>query len=87
MEARGERYGPGIQGCVEGPEEYKTAADSVVEQLVLKLGMPWHGISPRYLTRGSRLISFVRKGTGRTVQDEIRDAQLELFPEGTPYGS
>ena len=58
----------------------------VSEQLSLRLRMPWDGYDPRALTRGSKVISFVRKGTGRTVLEPIT-AQLELFPEGTSYGS
>ncbi len=49
--------------------------------------VPWNGISPRDLTRGHRMFSFIRKGTGRPNPAAIRAVQLELFPEGTHYGS
>ena len=58
-----------------------------LEQLALKLGLPWDGYSPRSLTRASALFSFVRKGTGRSNLELSRVVQLELFPEGTHYGS
>ena len=57
------------------------------EQLLLKLGMPWDGISPRYLTRAPK--RRILTGTGRPdLQIFWRDPfQLELFPEGTHYGT
>ncbi len=55
-------------------------------QLMLKLGMPWGGVSPRYLTRAHKRFSFVRSGTGRSIRTNLV-VQLELFPEGTSYGS
>jgi len=57
------------------------------DQLQLQLGLPWDGVSPRYLTRSAELFTFAPEGTGRTVRDRFPDAQLELFPEGTHYGS
>ena len=62
----------------------------ISEQLLLKLGMPWDGISPRYLTRAPKRISLASEGTGRANLEPIRlieSVQLELFPEGTHYGS
>ena len=59
-------------------------APTVSEQLLLKLGMPWDGVSPRYLTRAPKKLSLASEGTGRVNPD---DSQLELFPEGTPYGA
>jgi len=56
------------------------------EQLKLSLGMPWDGVDPRYLTRGHEFVSFTSEGTGRPNL-EARAVQLELFPEGTHYGS
>ena len=59
-------------------------------QLQLELGMPWDGISPRYLTRGFIDFSLASEGTGRSNLVPIRPlevVQLELFPEGTSYGS
>ena len=56
-------------------------------QFSLRLGMPWDGYDPRSLTRGFEAISFIREGTGRLIQEPIRTDQLELFPEGTPYGA
>ncbi len=57
------------------------------EQLLLELGEPWGGISPRYLTRVFGQFSFTRKGMGRPNLEVIRAVQLELFPEGTSYGT
>ena len=59
----------------------------LVEQLELDLRMPWNGVSPRCLTRGSKVFSFLRKGMTRPNPEPIVAVQLELFPEGTPYGS
>jgi len=56
------------------------------EQLKLELGMPWDGVSPRLLTKGRLLFSLASEGTGRARQD-ADSAQLELFPEGTHYGT
>ena len=55
-------------------------------QLLLPLGMPWNGVSPRYLTKAPRKLSLASEGTGRVNQDGP-SVQLELFPEGTSYGS
>ena len=60
------------------------------EQLVLDLRMPWHGVSPRYLTRAFLDRSF--GGTGRAIQgidyngvettpDQREDLQLWLFDD------
>jgi len=57
------------------------------DQLRLELGMPWNGVSPRYLTRAPRKVSFVRSGTGRPDPEASVAVQLELFPEGTSYGT
>ena len=60
------------------------------EQLKFQLGLPWDGVDPRYLTKGFARRSFVREGTGRLILEAIGamdPIQLELFPEGTPYGS
>ncbi len=60
------------------------------QQLWLKLGMPWDGISPRYLTRAFAAFSLASEGTGRVNLEPSRPVQviqLELFPEGTSYGS
>ena len=59
-------------------------------QLELKLGMPWDGRDPRYLTRAFQRFSLSSEGTGRSMEDLDRlalVAQLELFPEGTSYGT
>jgi len=56
-------------------------------QLSLDLRMPWNGHSPRGLTRGSRVVSFVRKGMGRSILPRDPVTNLELFPEGTSYGT
>lgn len=50
-------------------------------QLELRLRMPWNGYDPRGLTRGSRVISFVRKGMTRPDLGTNAAIQLELFPE------
>ena len=57
------------------------------EQLELRLRMPWDGYTPRSLTRVAKNFSFVRKGTGRVNLDAPQVVQLELFPEGTSFGS
>ena len=61
----------------------------ISEQLLLKLGMPWDGISPRYLTRAPKRFSLASEGTGRSNResfDALHVDQIELFPEGTSYG-
>ena len=57
------------------------------EQLSLKLRMPWDGYSPRGLTKAFGRFSFIRKGMGRPNPKPIVAVQLELFPEGTSYGT
>ena len=57
------------------------------EQLKLQLGMPWDGVDPRYLTRAYSRFSLSSEGTGRLNPEPISAEQLELFPEGTHYGS
>ena len=57
------------------------------EQLLLRLGMPWDGVSPRFLTRAPKARSLASEGTGRVIQDLRHGDQLELFPEGTSFGS
>ena len=60
------------------------------EQLLLKLRMPWDGRSPRYLTRVHSVFSFASVGTGRSIGEPVETRlvdQLELFPEGTHYGT
>ena len=59
------------------------------EQLSLDLGMAWNGYSPRSLTRGAISFTF-QAGTGRLnleLPQPILAVQLELFPEGTYYGT
>ncbi len=57
------------------------------DQLSLDLRMPWGGYDPRSLTKGANLLTF-RAGTGRSNPKPILQVvQLELFPEGTHYGS
>ncbi len=55
------------------------------DQLELELGMPWYGISPRYLTRAPQRL--IVRGTGRPDHLRINAAQLTMFLEGTPYGT
>ncbi len=61
-------------------------------QLVLLLEdrtAPWGGRSPRELTRAYKTFTF-RAGTGRVDHEPIvatDSVQLELFPEGTSYGT
>ena len=60
----------------------------VGDQLKLELRMPWDGYSPRGLTGSFRRFSFLRKGMTRPDPEPIEGpVQLELFPEGTHYGS
>ena len=56
------------------------------EQLLLRLGLPWDGRTPRSLTRVALAATF-QAGTGRLNHDFSDPAQLELFPEENPYGS
>jgi len=56
------------------------------EQLQLDLRMPWNGVSPRYLTKAPRKLKLANEGTGRLIRD-VPVVQLELFPEGTSFGS
>ena len=60
------------------------------DQLLLELRMPWDGVSPRYLTRVHSNLSLFSEGTGRSNRKPIQMlpvVQLELFPEGTSYGT
>ncbi len=60
------------------------------EQLLLELGMPWDGISPRYLTRAFRKLSLASERTTWPVMElpqPFLAAQYELFPEGTSCGT
>ena len=59
-------------------------------QLCLELGMPWDGMTPRHLTRAWKRFSLASEGTGqpnRVPTRSVLAVQLELFPEGTSYGS
>ena len=63
--------------------------DSSYEQLPLKLGMAWNGVSPRYLTGAYARFSLDRERTTWPVLElpqTLHAAQFELFPEGTSYG-
>ncbi len=67
----------------------RSSSSRIGDQLELKLGMPWHGVSPRYLTRGHKAFSLASEGTGRSIlrpNPALHVVQLELFPEGTSYG-
>ncbi len=57
------------------------------EQLSLDLGMPWDGVSPRYLTKAPKKLSLASEGTGRSIRRPFTSIQLELFPEETSYGT
>ena len=51
---------------------------------------PWNGKSPRTLTRAYERFSLSSEGTGRANLEPTRlieSVQLELFPEGTHYGT
>ena len=63
-----------------------TSVNSVQLSLPLDLG-PWDGVSPRYLTRVHKVFSFPRERMTWPTQDPIHGLQIEMFPEGTPYGS
>ena len=63
-------------------------ASHVGEQLWLDLDLgPWDGQSPRYLTRCAKNFSFPRKRMTWPTQDLDQGLQIEMFPEGTPYGT
>ena len=88
MEVDDGRRRPRYQRRFEGSEVH--GEDSFPfdqRQLKLDLGMPWDGRSPRYLTRAAELFSLASEGTGRSIRDVPLVVQLELFPEGTSYGS
>ena len=57
------------------------------EQLKLDLGMPWHGVSPRYLTKGSKILSLPSDGASRSIRDASDVDQLMLFPEERSFGT
>ena len=62
----------------------------ISEQLELDLRMPWNGVSPRYLTSCFAAFSLSSEGTGRSnlrPLEAIDVDQIELFPEGTSYGT
>jgi len=80
----------------EGPEVLTTSGSSHVgDQLVLELEdrqlvLPWHGISPRALTKGYLLnVEKSRKMAEPARADEIDldPAQFTMFLKGTPHGS
>ena len=52
--------------------------------------MPWNGYDPRSLTRVAKFLTF-QAGMGRVnheiISDAEEDTQLEVFPEGTHYGT
>ena len=48
---------------------------------------PWNGVSPRYLTKGSQILSLASEGASRSIQDADGDPQLELFPEEKSDGT
>jgi len=57
------------------------------EQLFLDLGMPWNGVSPRYLTKAPKKLSLASEGMGRSIPEPSQSIQLELFPEEKSFGS
>ncbi len=57
------------------------------DQLLLDLGMPWDGVSPRYLTRGFVPCTFAGTSPPQLGDPPELTAQVEMFPEGTPYGT
>jgi len=61
--------------------EGRRAGRKLGEQLLLALGMPWEGRSPRVLTRAFEEFSFTAEGMGRLDQEaphvgEINQEQL-----------
>ncbi len=71
-----------------GTEDFLMNSDQLVLDLEHRL-LPWNGRSPRSLTRAFELFTF-RAGTGRVDHEPIvatDSVQLELFPEGTSYGT
>ena len=62
------------------------------EQLVLDLDWgvePWHGVSPRYLTKGSCVVdnSVVRSASREAQRFDADPAQLIFFLKGKSDGS
>ena len=58
----------------------------ISEQLSLGLHMPWNGYSPRSLCKINATRKLANEGASRLIQDGPV-VQLELFPEGTSYGT
>ncbi len=56
------------------------------QQLCLKLGMPWEGVSPRYLTRAHFDFSLGARGDDPPEPSDSHPAQLSLFPEEKSNG-
>ena len=57
------------------------------EQLGLRFkGWPWEGQHPRVLTRGFFFCTFAARGAPAEL-GRLDAVQLELFPEGTHYGT
>ena len=55
------------------------------EKLVLKVGLPWDGRSPRTLTKAYARFSLASEGTGRVNEDEPSVIQKPL-KEGPSNG-
>ena len=81
--AHGTVYEGRAKRDVEAPSE-----GSCLMQLSLRLGVkeaPWGGKSPRTLTKAFRIFSLAADGTPPPIETPTA-VQLELFPEGTPFG-
>ncbi len=48
---------------------------------------PWNGRSPRDLTKAAKLFRFREPPANASGKIDSVGAQLEMFPEGTPYGT
>jgi len=68
-------------------ERVSSILPRVGEQLKLELGMPWDGVSPRYLTRAPKRLSLASERTTWPAEKLAQAIQLELFPEEKSFGT
>ena len=80
------RVGARHERCVEGPEVIEARPSPSVSVVAVEVAVPWDGRSPRSLTKAYERFSLASEGTGR-VNPDAPGEQLEMFPEGTLYGT
>ena len=62
---------------------WRTRPDQLLFEFI---GWPWDGQNPRDLTRAAELFTFAARGAPAEPRAD-ESLQLELFPEGTHYGT